>query len=270
MPSTRSGDSYKPFSRSQKGHICDYAKSQSVTETQGSVDNLQINKLCHSETDITILPSKRAYTTTRSLSGNLQNQPEGLQQCIAEKSVLDSCRCVEKPHKFLPDCEKIPGPLQHLKVMKWMASIDGKEENDAFNIRMEEKQPSTTQASPKNSPNSQQQKFQCEKPATSQKASHQPQSLTARATGSQIFNRMPWNCISDGQNNDGITEEGGSQIKISDMISDIFDSIPELYEVINDIKTCVSDKNSSICTNLKAINLSLSQINGTLKCFQKF
>ncbi|MBW0578088.1 hypothetical protein O181_117803, partial [Austropuccinia psidii MF-1] len=50
-----------------------------------------------------------------------------------------------------------------------MASIDGKEEHDAFNSRMEEKQPSTTKASAKNSPNSQKQQFQCEKAATSSK-----------------------------------------------------------------------------------------------------
>ncbi|MBW0556202.1 hypothetical protein O181_095917 [Austropuccinia psidii MF-1] len=42
----------------------------------------------------------------------------------------------------------------------------------------------------------------------------------ARATGCH------GKCTSDGQNNDGITKEGGSQIKISEMISDIFDSIP--------------------------------------------
>ncbi|MBW0593994.1 hypothetical protein O181_133709 [Austropuccinia psidii MF-1] len=43
------------------------------------------------------------------------------------------------------------------------------EENDAFNRRMEEKQPSTTKASAKNSPSSQKQQFQCEKEATSSK-----------------------------------------------------------------------------------------------------
>ncbi|MBW0486713.1 hypothetical protein O181_026428 [Austropuccinia psidii MF-1] len=48
-----------------------------------------------------------------------------------------------------------------------MASIDGKEEHDAFNSRMEEEQPSTTQTRAKNSPSGQQQKFQCEKEATS-------------------------------------------------------------------------------------------------------
>ncbi|MBW0460697.1 hypothetical protein O181_000412 [Austropuccinia psidii MF-1] len=56
--------------------------------------------------------------------------------------------------------EKIPGPSQHLQVIQWMASIDGKEKHDSFNSRMEEKPPSTMQASAKNSPNSQQKQFQ--------------------------------------------------------------------------------------------------------------
>ncbi|MBW0591457.1 hypothetical protein O181_131172 [Austropuccinia psidii MF-1] len=102
MPSTRSGASYNPSSSSQKGHRCDYGRSQSVTEGQGSVDDLQINKLCHSEADKTVLPSKRVETATRSLSGHLQSWPEGLQQCIAAQRVPDSCRSVEKPHEFLP------------------------------------------------------------------------------------------------------------------------------------------------------------------------
>ncbi|MBW0551482.1 hypothetical protein O181_091197 [Austropuccinia psidii MF-1] len=163
MPSTRSGASYNPSSGSQKGHRCGYGRSQSVTAGQGSVDNLQINKLCHSEADKTVLPSKRADTITRSLSGHFQSQREGLQQCIA----AHPCRSVIKLHKFLPDCEKIPGPSQHLQVTQWMASIDGKEEHDSLNTRIEEKQPSTTQTSAKNSPSSQKQQFQREKAATS-------------------------------------------------------------------------------------------------------
>ncbi|MBW0553540.1 hypothetical protein O181_093255 [Austropuccinia psidii MF-1] len=160
---------YNPSSSSQKGHRCDYGRSQSATEGQGSVDDLQIDKLCHSEVDNTILPSNRADTSTRSLSGNIKSQPEGLKQCIAAQRVPDPCRSVEKLHKFLPDCEKIPGPSQHMQVTQWMASIDGKEEHYAFNSKMEEKQPSTTQASAKNSPSSQQKQLQCEKAATSSK-----------------------------------------------------------------------------------------------------
>ncbi|MBW0584343.1 hypothetical protein O181_124058 [Austropuccinia psidii MF-1] len=76
-------------------------------------------------------------------------------------------------------------------------------------------------------------------------------------------------CISDGQNHDEIKKEGGSQIKISEMISNIFDAIPKLYEAITDVKSNISDKNSSICDNLKTNNLSLSQINETLICFEK-
>ncbi|MBW0580619.1 hypothetical protein O181_120334 [Austropuccinia psidii MF-1] len=124
MPSTRWGASYNPSSSSQKGHRCDYGRRQSVTEGQGSVYDLQINKLCHSEADKTVLPSKIADTTTRILSRHLQHQPEGLQQCIAAQRVQDPCRSVEKMHEFLPDCKKVSGPSQHLQVTQWMKSGD--------------------------------------------------------------------------------------------------------------------------------------------------
>ncbi|MBW0534577.1 hypothetical protein O181_074292 [Austropuccinia psidii MF-1] len=271
MPSTRSEASSNPSSSSQKGHRRDYGRSQSVTEGQGSVDDLQINKLCHSEADNTILPSKRAETTTKSLSGRIQSQPEGLQQCNSAQRVPDPCRSVEKLHEFLPDCEKILGPSQHLQVTQWMASIDGKEEHDSFNSRMEEKQPSTTQESARNSPNSQQQKFQSEKEATSSKQGQRKgtshKNLQPGLQNTKDSAGCNGRCISDGQNNDGITEKGGSQIKISEMISDTFDSIPELYEAINDVKIHVSDINSSFCDNLKTNNLSMSQINETLMYF---
>ncbi|MBW0531036.1 hypothetical protein O181_070751 [Austropuccinia psidii MF-1] len=94
MPSTRSGASYNPSSRSQKGHRHDYGRSQSVKEGQGSVNDFQINELCHSEADKTVLPSTRAATATRSLSGHLQSHPEGLQQCTAAQRVPDPCRSV--------------------------------------------------------------------------------------------------------------------------------------------------------------------------------
>ncbi|MBW0579874.1 hypothetical protein O181_119589 [Austropuccinia psidii MF-1] len=87
-----------------------------MEEGQKSVDGFQINKLYHSEAENTVLPSKSADTTTRSLSGHLQSQPEGLRQRISEQRVPDACRSVEKLHEFLPDCEKFPGPSQHLQV----------------------------------------------------------------------------------------------------------------------------------------------------------
>ncbi|MBW0517327.1 hypothetical protein O181_057042 [Austropuccinia psidii MF-1] len=155
MPSTRSGAHYNPSRSSQKGHSCDYGRSQSVTEGQGSVDDSQSNKSIHSEADNTVLPSNRADTTTRSLSQYIQCQPEGIQKFIAAQRVPDPFRYVERLHEFLPDCEKIPGPSQHMQVTQWMASIDGKETHDALS-RMEEKQPSSSQASAKNSPSSQQ------------------------------------------------------------------------------------------------------------------
>ncbi|MBW0570138.1 hypothetical protein O181_109853 [Austropuccinia psidii MF-1] len=87
-----------------------------TAEGQSSVDGFQINKSYHSEAENTVLLSKRADTTRRSLSGHLQSQAEGLRQCIAAQRVPDACRSVEKLHEFLPDCEKFPAPSQHLQV----------------------------------------------------------------------------------------------------------------------------------------------------------
>ncbi|MBW0571820.1 hypothetical protein O181_111535 [Austropuccinia psidii MF-1] len=144
-----------------------------------------------------------------------------------------------------------------------MASIYGEEKHDALDSRMEEKQPSTTQASAKNSPSGQQQQFQREKAATSSKQ-RQSKGTSHKTFQPGLQDLKPstgchgkW--VLDGQNNDGITKERGSQIERSEMISDIFDSIPEFYEA----------KNTSICDNLKTYNLSLSQINETLQCFEK-
>ncbi|MBW0482600.1 hypothetical protein O181_022315 [Austropuccinia psidii MF-1] len=87
-----------------------------------------------------------------------------------------------------------------------MASIDGKEEHDAFNSRMEEKQPSITQASAKNSASSQKQLFQCEKAATIPEqgqrkgSSHKPiQPGLQNPKDSAGFHGK---CVSDGQNHD--------------------------------------------------------------------
>ncbi|MBW0471246.1 hypothetical protein O181_010961 [Austropuccinia psidii MF-1] len=109
------------------------------------------------EGDEIALPSKRAEATPRSLCGHIQSQPEGLKHCIYEQRVPDPCRSVEKLQELLPESEKATGPFQHLQVTQWMESIDGKDKNDSFNSRVEEKQPFTTQASPKNRTNSQKQ-----------------------------------------------------------------------------------------------------------------
>ncbi|MBW0586324.1 hypothetical protein O181_126039 [Austropuccinia psidii MF-1] len=105
-----------------------------------------------------------------------------------------------------------------------MASIDGKEEYDAFNSTIEEKQPSPTKASAKTSPSGQQQQFQHEKAATSSKQGQRedtsPKSLQPWLQDSKESAGCHGKCISDGQNHDGITE-GGIQIKIPEMNSDI-------------------------------------------------
>ncbi|MBW0557068.1 hypothetical protein O181_096783 [Austropuccinia psidii MF-1] len=120
-----------------------------------------------------------------------------------------------------------------MQVTQWMALIEGKEKRDAPNSRMEEKQPSSTQASAKNSPSIQLLQFQREKAATT---SEQGQRQGTSHKTLQPGLRNPKDsagchgkCISDCQNKDGNTEKGGSQIKISEMSSNIFDSIPELY-----------------------------------------
>ncbi|MBW0568470.1 hypothetical protein O181_108185 [Austropuccinia psidii MF-1] len=100
-----------------------------------------------------------------------------------------------------------------------MAFIDGKVKHDAFNSRMEEKHPSTTQASAKNSPSRQQHQIKREKAATSseqgkrERTSHK--ALQPGLHNPQDPAGCHGNCISDGQNNDGISEKGGIQIKIS-------------------------------------------------------
>ncbi|MBW0552767.1 hypothetical protein O181_092482 [Austropuccinia psidii MF-1] len=85
MPSTRSGAKDNPSKSSQKAYICDYGRSQSVTEGQGPVNGSQNGKLFHSEADNTVLPLNRADTATRSLSGHIQSQPEGLQNALQHK-----------------------------------------------------------------------------------------------------------------------------------------------------------------------------------------
>ncbi|MBW0588648.1 hypothetical protein O181_128363 [Austropuccinia psidii MF-1] len=122
---------------------------------------------------------------------------------------------------------------------------------------MEGKKSSTPQASAKNSPSSQEQQFQREKAATgSEQGERQSTSHKPLQPGLQNPEYSPGccgKCYSDGQDNDGTAEKGASQMKITEMISDILDSIPNLYIAINDMKIHISDKNSSICTNVRQI-----------------
>ncbi|MBW0514223.1 hypothetical protein O181_053938 [Austropuccinia psidii MF-1] len=85
MPSTRSGASYNPSSSSQKGHRHDYGRSQSFTEGQGSVDDFQINKLCHSAADNTVLPPNRAETATGSLFGIYKASQKAFNNALQHK-----------------------------------------------------------------------------------------------------------------------------------------------------------------------------------------
>ncbi|MBW0585469.1 hypothetical protein O181_125184 [Austropuccinia psidii MF-1] len=154
-----------------------------------------------------------------------------------------------------------------------MASIDGEEEHDSLNSRMEEKNPPPPKQVPKTAPVASSKKSNVKKQQQAQKRrqrkSTSHKTLQPGLQDSKDSTGCNGKCISDGQNNDGITKEGGSQIKISEMKSDIFDSIPELYETITDVKSHICDKNSSICNNLKTKSLSLGKINEILMCFEK-
>ncbi|MBW0575940.1 hypothetical protein O181_115655, partial [Austropuccinia psidii MF-1] len=92
--------SYNPSRSSQKGNRRDYGRRQPGTEGRGSVDDFQATKIGHSDAYNTILPSQRAKTATRSLSGHIQSQPQSIQQCPAVKGVPDPCRSVEKLHEL--------------------------------------------------------------------------------------------------------------------------------------------------------------------------
>ncbi|MBW0584192.1 hypothetical protein O181_123907, partial [Austropuccinia psidii MF-1] len=111
-----SGHYYNPSSSSPKGNRRDYGRSQPATKGKGSVADFQ---------------------TAKTVQG-----------------VPDQRRSVEKLHEFLHDCEKVPETSQYLQIAQLMASIDGKEKHDSVDTRKEEKQPSTTQKSVKNSSNS--------------------------------------------------------------------------------------------------------------------
>ncbi|MBW0580111.1 hypothetical protein O181_119826 [Austropuccinia psidii MF-1] len=202
MPLTRLEASYNLSTSSQKGYRHDYGRSQSVKEGQGSVNGSQTDKFCHSEADNTVSPSNRADTATRSVSGHIQSQPESLKQCIAAQRVQYPCRSVEKLPEFLPDCKKILGPSQHLQATQRMASINGKEEHDAFNSRIEEKNPPPPKQVPKKAQVTRSRNSNVKKQPQEQNKGKAK--APARATTSQKFSRMPWN--SDGQSNDGIAE----------------------------------------------------------------
>ncbi|MBW0527369.1 hypothetical protein O181_067084 [Austropuccinia psidii MF-1] len=130
-----------------------------------------------------------------------------------------------------------------------MASIDGKEKYDAFKNKIEEKNSSPRKQVPKPAAVPMlKSNYKLKKMA---KAKNQPQLHTARPTDSQRLNGCHGKCISDGHSNEEITEKGGSQIKRSEVMSDILDGIPNFYIAINDMKTHISDKGSTIFTNLK-------------------
>ncbi|MBW0530286.1 hypothetical protein O181_070001 [Austropuccinia psidii MF-1] len=112
-----------------------------------------------------------------------------------------------------------------------MASIDGKEKHASFNSRMEENNPPPPKKVPRTSPvarRSNSNVKRSHKLRTREKAKHQLQTLQPGLQNPKESAGCHGKCISDGQNNDGITEKGGIQTKKAEIISDILDGIPNL------------------------------------------
>ncbi|MBW0519031.1 hypothetical protein O181_058746 [Austropuccinia psidii MF-1] len=57
-----------------------------------------------------------------------------------------------KLHEFLPYCEKVHRPSQHLQVTQWMASIDGKENMMCLTVEWRKNNPPPPKQVPKTSP----------------------------------------------------------------------------------------------------------------------
>ncbi|MBW0544437.1 hypothetical protein O181_084152 [Austropuccinia psidii MF-1] len=273
MPSKRSGASYNPSRSSQKGYRHDYGRSQSVTEGQGSVNESQIDRLCHSDTNNPFplqtqlkIPQQafvKIYKSSQKAYNNALQHKE--YQILADlwKNCMNSSLTVRKFLGNQKTCKLLNGwnPLMEKKKMI-LLTAEWRKNN-----------PPPPKQVPKNSPNSQKKQFQCKKAVTSSgKGLRKSTSYKALQPG--IHNPKDsagchGKCVSDGQNYCGISEKGGSKINISERISDIMDGIPNMYIAINDIKSHISNKNSSICNNLKTNNLILRKINETLMFFEK-
>ncbi|MBW0469289.1 hypothetical protein O181_009004 [Austropuccinia psidii MF-1] len=130
MPFPRSGASYNPSSSFKRNFERDYGRRKSVSEGQGSLNELQTDKLCYSEAYKTIFPSNRAYTSTRSLSLDTQIQPDGIKHYTSTQRVSNPRISLKKVHQLLPYCEKVSGPSQYFQVTEWRAPL--MEENSMF------------------------------------------------------------------------------------------------------------------------------------------
>ncbi|MBW0509432.1 hypothetical protein O181_049147 [Austropuccinia psidii MF-1] len=272
MPSTRSGASYNPSCSSQKGHRHDYGRSQSVAEGQKSVDDSQSSRAIHSEAYNTVLTSNRAeppqeasvdiYKASQKAYNNALQHKE--YQILADlgKNCMNSYLTVRKFLGHPNTCKLLNGwhPLMEKNMI--LLTEEWRKNNPPPPIKVPKAAPvaSSSNSNVKKQPQDQN-KGKGKEPATRSEQG-QRQGTSHKALQPRLQNPKDsagcyGKCIPDGQNNDGITEKGGRQIKISAMISDIFDAIPGLYQAINDVKSHVSDTNSSICNNLKTNNLNL-------------
>ncbi|MBW0544861.1 hypothetical protein O181_084576 [Austropuccinia psidii MF-1] len=242
-------------------------------EGHGSVNGSQTDKLCHYEAHNTVLPSNKADTTTRSLSGHIQRHPECLKQCIAAQRVPDPCGSVGKLHEFLPDCGKIPAPYQHLQVTQWMHPLMERKNLMLLTEELRKNNSPPPKKVPKTAPVASSRNSNVKKhPQAQNKGKGKAPATKPYSQGYRISNNQQnamENVFQMARTIMELQKKVEAKFKYQKMISDILDGIPNLYIAINDVKSHIYDKKSLICNNLKTNKLSLSQINETLVCFEK-
>ncbi|MBW0470722.1 hypothetical protein O181_010437 [Austropuccinia psidii MF-1] len=160
--------------------------------------------------------------------------------------------------------------MKDLQVTQWMESIYGKEKHDAFNRRMEENNPTPPKRVPKTAPIARSSNFNMKmQPQAENKAKGKAPATNTYSQGYR-FLKIQKDAMKNVFQMAGtmmeLQKKQGSQIEISEIISETMDGSKSLYIAINDMQSNISDKNSSICNNIKTNNLSLSQINETIMC----
>ncbi|MBW0541528.1 hypothetical protein O181_081243 [Austropuccinia psidii MF-1] len=216
MPSTRSGASYKPSSSFQKGHRRDYGRSQSDKEGQGSVKDFD-NKNCPILKLMTLFYLQKELTPPQEASVDIykaskkayNNELQHKEyQILADlwKNCMNSYLTVRKLLGHPNTCKLLNGwhPLMEKKNMMLLTAEWRK------NNPQPPKQVPRPAAIPMGKGS--------HKLKTRAKGRHQPQALQPGIQDSKDSAGCHGKGVSDGQNHDGITEEGGSQIKIPEMM----------------------------------------------------
>ncbi|MBW0476800.1 hypothetical protein O181_016515 [Austropuccinia psidii MF-1] len=262
--------SYSSPRNSQNCYRNDYGRSQSAAEGQGSVNNAQTDKLCHSEADNTVLPSKRAENATKSLSGHLQRQYKGSQQCLAAKKYQILADLWKNRMNSYLTVRKFMGHPNTLKLLNGWDPLMEKKNMMLLIAKWRKNNPPPAKQVTKTAPVASSSDLNMiKKPQTQKKCKGKKPATKPYSQGYRIQKIQQDAMENVFQMSRAMMEfqkKEEARLKYQKMISDILNGITNLYIAINDVKSHISDKHSLIC---KTNNLSLSQINETLMCFEK-